>query len=140
MKHKQYCILSFLRKHTVYYGGFHGSHRVIIWLWDILANDFSPEERAMFLKVNTPANSYLSGLWRTGGLSFFHYHLHKQTALCAYKPLPLSGRKNNEKPEPWSFGPLCPPQMEGKFPFSGFVLQRISLRRYHSLSGVRSDW
>lgn len=39
------------RKHTVYYGGFHGSHRVIIWLWDILANDFSPEERAMFLKV-----------------------------------------------------------------------------------------
>lgn len=41
----------FLRKHTVYYGGFHGSHRVIIWLWDILANDFNPEERAMFLKV-----------------------------------------------------------------------------------------
>lgn len=43
--------LSLPRKHTVYYGGFHGSHRVIIWLWDILANDFSPEERAMFLKV-----------------------------------------------------------------------------------------
>ena len=39
------------RKHTVYYGGFHGSHRVIIWLWDILASDFTPEERAMFLKV-----------------------------------------------------------------------------------------
>lgn len=39
------------RKHTVYYGGFHGSHRVILWLWDILAHDFSPEERAMFLKV-----------------------------------------------------------------------------------------
>ncbi|KAH0625656.1 hypothetical protein JD844_015250 [Phrynosoma platyrhinos] len=39
-----------LKKHTVYYGGFHGSHRVIIWLWDILANDFSPDERAMFLK------------------------------------------------------------------------------------------
>ena len=45
--------LSLPRKHTVYYGGFHGSHRVIIWLWDILANDFSPEERAMFLKVRT---------------------------------------------------------------------------------------
>ncbi|XP_032084909.1 ubiquitin-protein ligase E3B [Thamnophis elegans] len=42
-----------LKKHTVYYGGFHGSHRVIIWLWDILANDFSPEERAMFLKFVT---------------------------------------------------------------------------------------
>ncbi|PKU34241.1 ubiquitin-protein ligase e3b [Limosa lapponica baueri] len=41
------------KKHTVYYGGFHGSHRVIIWLWDILANDFSPEERAMFLKFVT---------------------------------------------------------------------------------------
>ncbi|XP_036305632.1 ubiquitin-protein ligase E3B isoform X2 [Pipistrellus kuhlii] len=39
-----------LKKHTVYYGGFHGSHRVIIWLWDILASDFTPNERAMFLK------------------------------------------------------------------------------------------
>lgn len=47
-----------LRKHTVYYGGFHGSHRVIIWLWDILANDFTPEERAMFLKVNLSPGSY----------------------------------------------------------------------------------
>ncbi|XP_043924445.1 ubiquitin-protein ligase E3B [Protopterus annectens] len=42
-----------LKKHTVYYGGFHGSHRVIIWLWDILSNDFTPEERAMFLKFVT---------------------------------------------------------------------------------------
>nr|XP_020657546.1 ubiquitin-protein ligase E3B [Pogona vitticeps] len=42
-----------LKKHTVYYGGFHGSHRVIIWLWDILANDFSADERAMFLKFVT---------------------------------------------------------------------------------------
>ncbi|XP_069070843.1 ubiquitin-protein ligase E3B isoform X2 [Pleurodeles waltl] len=42
-----------LKRHTVYYGGFHGSHRVIIWLWDILANDFTSEERAMFLKFIT---------------------------------------------------------------------------------------
>ncbi|XP_028680404.1 ubiquitin-protein ligase E3B [Erpetoichthys calabaricus] len=42
-----------LKKHTVYYGGFHSSHRVIVWLWDILANDFTPEERAMFLKFVT---------------------------------------------------------------------------------------
>uniref|UniRef100_A0A2R9A6S1 Ubiquitin-protein ligase E3B n=1 Tax=Pan paniscus TaxID=9597 RepID=A0A2R9A6S1_PANPA len=42
-----------LKKHTVYYGGFHGSHRVIIWLWDILASDFTPDERAMFLKFVT---------------------------------------------------------------------------------------
>uniref|UniRef100_A0A674A4K3 Ubiquitin-protein ligase E3B n=1 Tax=Salmo trutta TaxID=8032 RepID=A0A674A4K3_SALTR len=42
-----------LKKHTVYYGGFHSSHRVIIWLWDILSSDFSSEERAMFLKFVT---------------------------------------------------------------------------------------
>ncbi|MBN3304295.1 UBE3B ligase, partial [Amia calva] len=42
-----------LKKHTVYYGGFHSSHRVIIWLWDILASDFTAEERAMFLKFVT---------------------------------------------------------------------------------------
>ncbi|KAM4709251.1 ubiquitin-protein ligase E3B isoform 1-T2 [Discoglossus pictus] len=42
-----------LKKHTVYYGGFHGSHRVIIWLWDILANDFTSDEKAMFLKFVT---------------------------------------------------------------------------------------
>lgn len=42
-----------LKKHTVYYGGFHGSHRVIVWLWDILASDFTPDERAMFLKFVT---------------------------------------------------------------------------------------
>lgn len=42
-----------LKKHTVYYGGFHGSHRVIVWLWDILASDFTPGERAMFLKFVT---------------------------------------------------------------------------------------
>lgn len=42
-----------LKKHTVYYGGFHSSHRVILWLWDILSSDFSPEERAMFLKFVT---------------------------------------------------------------------------------------
>ncbi|MGH0146443.1 UNVERIFIED_CONTAM: hypothetical protein FKN15_008275 [Acipenser sinensis] len=42
-----------LKKHTVYYGGFHSSHRVIIWLWDIMANDFTSDERAMFLKFVT---------------------------------------------------------------------------------------
>uniref|UniRef100_A0A8C5NAF9 Ubiquitin-protein ligase E3B n=1 Tax=Gouania willdenowi TaxID=441366 RepID=A0A8C5NAF9_GOUWI len=42
-----------LKKHTVYYGGFHSSHRVIIWLWDILSSDFNADERAMFLKFVT---------------------------------------------------------------------------------------
>ncbi|KAM9447065.1 LOW QUALITY PROTEIN: ubiquitin-protein ligase E3B-like [Clarias gariepinus] len=42
-----------LKKHTVYYGGFHSSHRVIIWLWEILSSEFTPDERAMFLKFVT---------------------------------------------------------------------------------------
>lgn len=40
-----------LRKHTQYYGGFHDSHRVVSWLWDILSRDFTEEERKLFLKV-----------------------------------------------------------------------------------------
>ncbi|XP_059616047.1 ubiquitin-protein ligase E3B [Phlebotomus argentipes] len=42
-----------LRKHTQYYGGFHDSHRVVGWLWDILARDFTEEERKLFLKFVT---------------------------------------------------------------------------------------
>jgi len=42
-----------LRKHTQYYGGFHNSHRVIAWLWDILQNEFTPEERKLFLRFVT---------------------------------------------------------------------------------------
>lgn len=42
-----------LRKHTQYYGGFHDSHRVVCWLWDILEKDFSEEERRLFLKFVT---------------------------------------------------------------------------------------
>lgn len=41
-----------LRKHTQYYGGFHDSHRVVGWLWDILSRDFTEEERKLFLKVH----------------------------------------------------------------------------------------
>lgn len=42
-----------LRRHTQYYGGFHDSHRVIGWLWDILSRDFTEEERKLFLKFVT---------------------------------------------------------------------------------------
>lgn len=45
--------MSDLRRHTQYYGGFHDSHRVIIWLWDVLQKDFSEEERRLFLKFVT---------------------------------------------------------------------------------------
>lgn len=41
-----------MRKNAQYYGGFHDSHRVICWLWDILEKDFSEDERGMFLKVS----------------------------------------------------------------------------------------
>ncbi|XP_056636344.1 ubiquitin-protein ligase E3B [Diorhabda sublineata] len=42
-----------LRKNCQYYGGFHDSHRVIGWLWDILEKDFKEEEKGMFLKFVT---------------------------------------------------------------------------------------
>lgn len=45
--------LADLRKHTKYYGGFHSSHRVINWLWEILERDFTPEEHRQFLKFVT---------------------------------------------------------------------------------------
>ena len=45
--------LNDLKKHTKYYGGFHGNHRVIAWLWEILQNDFSSQEHHMFLKFVT---------------------------------------------------------------------------------------
>ncbi|KAK6625595.1 hypothetical protein RUM43_005894 [Polyplax serrata] len=42
-----------LRKHTQYYGGFHDSHRVVGWLWDVLDKDFNEEEKRLFLKFVT---------------------------------------------------------------------------------------
>uniref|UniRef100_A0A1Y1M188 HECT-type E3 ubiquitin transferase n=6 Tax=Photinus pyralis TaxID=7054 RepID=A0A1Y1M188_PHOPY len=42
-----------LRKHTQYYGGFHDSHRVVGWLWDVLDKDFTESEKGMFLKFVT---------------------------------------------------------------------------------------
>ena len=34
-----------LRRNTSYYGGFHDSHRVIVWLWEVLEKDFSDAEK-----------------------------------------------------------------------------------------------
>ena len=45
--------ISDLKHHTEYHGGYHSSHRVISWLWDILANEFDVEERGKFLKFVT---------------------------------------------------------------------------------------
>ncbi|XP_040567057.1 ubiquitin-protein ligase E3B [Lepeophtheirus salmonis] len=42
-----------LRRHTHYYGGFHDSHKVIVWLWEILDRDFDDKERSSFLKFVT---------------------------------------------------------------------------------------
>jgi len=42
-----------LRRHTSYYGGFHDSHRVVGWLWDVLEREFSDKEKSLFLKFVT---------------------------------------------------------------------------------------
>lgn len=42
-----------LRRNTSYYGGFHDSHRVVVWLWDLLEKDFSDKEKSAFLKFVT---------------------------------------------------------------------------------------
>nr|CAD2191708.1 unnamed protein product [Meloidogyne enterolobii] len=42
-----------LKKHVQYYGGFHSNHRLIRWFWSIVQNDFSCEERHLFLKFVT---------------------------------------------------------------------------------------
>lgn len=45
--------LSDLRRHTRYYGGYHSSHRVVNWLWDVLEKEFTEEEKSRFLKFVT---------------------------------------------------------------------------------------
>eukprot|EP00116_Pleurobrachia_bachei_P006155 sb/3466417/ len=42
-----------LRKHVRYLGGYHGSHRVILWFWDITLNEFTEEEKSSLLKFVT---------------------------------------------------------------------------------------
>ncbi|KAH9492187.1 Ubiquitin-protein ligase E3B [Bulinus truncatus] len=42
-----------LRRHTQYYGGYHNNHKVINWLWDIVENDLTSEEKGLFLKFVT---------------------------------------------------------------------------------------
>ena len=43
---------SLFRKHCQYYGGYHDKHKIVVWLWEILKNDFNAEEKSEFLKVN----------------------------------------------------------------------------------------
>ncbi|XP_032220444.2 ubiquitin-protein ligase E3B isoform X2 [Nematostella vectensis] len=45
--------LSDLRVHTRYYGGYHGGHRVVVWLWEILDKEFNDQEKSLFLKFVT---------------------------------------------------------------------------------------
>jgi len=42
-----------LRRNTSYYGGFHDSHKVVVWLWEILEKDFNDKEKGGFLKFVT---------------------------------------------------------------------------------------
>ena len=39
------------RSNVVYQGGYHRTHPVIKWLWQVLEQEFSREERALFLRV-----------------------------------------------------------------------------------------
>ncbi|KAK2710457.1 hypothetical protein QYM36_011849 [Artemia franciscana] len=46
-----------LRRNTHYYGGFHDSHRVIQWLWDIVEKELTEVEQRKFLKFVTSCSS-----------------------------------------------------------------------------------
>ena len=61
-----------LRRNTQYFGGFHDSHRVIGWLWDILGKDFTEDERRLFLKFVTSCSRWV-GWFGDGG---FNYRLN----------------------------------------------------------------
>lgn len=39
------------RSNIVYQGGYHRTHPVIKWLWQVLEQEFSREERSLFLRV-----------------------------------------------------------------------------------------
>ena len=39
------------RKHVEYMGGFHPSHQIVRWLWDVVGKDFDACEKGLFLKV-----------------------------------------------------------------------------------------
>ena len=43
--------LCYNRSNVVYQGGYHRTHPVIKWLWQALEQDFTREERALFLRV-----------------------------------------------------------------------------------------
>ncbi|CAI2349763.1 unnamed protein product [Caenorhabditis sp. 36 PRJEB53466] len=45
--------LADLKRNVQYFGGFHGNHRLIKWLWEILDKKFTAEERKLFLKFVT---------------------------------------------------------------------------------------
>lgn len=81
-----------LRKHTQYYGGFHDSHRVIGWLWDILLRDFSEDERKLFLKVN-----FFFGKTSILQQNVCHKYLFFQFVTSCSKP-PLLGFAHLEPP------------------------------------------
>jgi ubiquitin-protein ligase E3 B len=42
-----------LKANVQYWGGLHAAHRLVKWLWDVVQNDFSRDERSLFLKFVT---------------------------------------------------------------------------------------
>ena len=53
----------------VYYGGFHGSHRVGRWLWEGVEKEFTPKQSSNFLKFVTSCS-------KPPLLGFAHLHPH----------------------------------------------------------------
>ena len=49
--------LNDLRSNSRYFGGYHSSHPAIIWLWDVLINDFTLAEKKSFLKFVTSCSN-----------------------------------------------------------------------------------
>lgn len=111
------------RKHTVYYGGFHSSHRVIIWLWDILSSDFNAEERAMFLKVGFSL-FYRIKCFQTQW--FYYYLLFKYVFIVCYQLLKATSSR------------VCLPQTTLLHPLRGSF--RWSGMWYHGFNEASSEF
>ncbi len=76
-----------LKKNTQYYGGFHGNHRLVVWLWDLLENDFSAEERRLFLKVRSLNRTRAPFTSKTALLSFAPVFVFQFVTSCSKPPL-----------------------------------------------------
>ena len=45
-----------LKRNVQYFNGLHSNHRLVKWLWEVIENDFTKEERSLFLKFVTSSS------------------------------------------------------------------------------------